>query len=344
MAASIPYPNPEFPKDRELRQSTTPRLLFRRAKALLKNRSLGKNDVMIERVSGRGDVPPKRSVILIGVLRNAMHDLPQFLNYYRGLGVERFAIVDDASTDGSREFLQQQADVDLYRSNRNYQEAVRGRVWRDLLIARYGVNRWYVSVDSDEYLVFPDCETLAIPDFARRMFRGGIRHVHAPMIDIYPEKEISSEPLLSDPTGLPTDLCPLFDTDSYWMKSDARGLSIRGGPRYRVFGQTIRMTKFPLMFVDSRTCFTTQSSHASWPFSRNYTYPRGVLLHNKFAPGYRNRFDKFIQEGSHADGAVYYSGIVNHDNFSANVAFEYEGSAIYENSGQLCRLGFFLDT
>ena len=101
---------------------------------------------------------------LIVISRNERRLIDPFLEHYRRLGVTRFLWLDDRSADGSREILTDQADVDLLASNVSYREAHRGRLWREMIIDRYGRNRWYVMVDTDEFLVFADCEILSSPN------------------------------------------------------------------------------------------------------------------------------------------------------------------------------------
>ncbi len=44
-------------------------------------------------------------------LRDERVRLPWFLHYYRAMGVRHFLMVDNASTDGSTEYLRNQPDV-----------------------------------------------------------------------------------------------------------------------------------------------------------------------------------------------------------------------------------------
>lgn len=57
------------------------------------------------------------------------------------------------------------SDVDLYGSDLGYRETARGAYCRDELIHLYGRNRWYLSLDADEFLVFPRSETRPVAIF-----------------------------------------------------------------------------------------------------------------------------------------------------------------------------------
>lgn len=54
----------------------------------------------------------------VALTHNEMRILPEFLAHYRRLGVDRFFLVDDHSTDGSRDYLMAQDDVTLYEPRR----------------------------------------------------------------------------------------------------------------------------------------------------------------------------------------------------------------------------------
>src|SRR5262245_10699871 len=79
-------------------------------------------------------------VPLVFVTHNDAILLNAFIRHYRELGVTRFICVDDVSTDGTREALLDQPDVDVWTSPVRYGQARRGRNWRERLFARYGID------------------------------------------------------------------------------------------------------------------------------------------------------------------------------------------------------------
>lgn len=78
-----------------------------------------------------------RDIIVFSTLRNERVRLPYFLKYYRDMGVNHFVMVDNASTDGSAEFLAQQPDVSLFHSDRSYKRARFGVDWLNWLQSKY---------------------------------------------------------------------------------------------------------------------------------------------------------------------------------------------------------------
>ena len=146
-----------------------------------------------------GDLTRPSEFTLTGIVRNEMYFLPDFLAHYRSLGVDRFVFVDDASTDGTSDFLASQPDTITLRSQWRFGDRAgnvkpelgqgsRFRmivVWRNLLLAKFGMDRWSLHVDVDEFLDLPPGMGLA--DVTALADREGARVVWSVMPDVYPE-------------------------------------------------------------------------------------------------------------------------------------------------------------
>jgi Glycosyl transferase family 2 len=98
-------------------------------------------------------------ILLFSTLRNEKIRLPYFLEYYRDLGVNHFLIVDNDSTDGSREYLEIQPDVSLWTTAHSYKRARFGVDWLNYLQMKYAHGHWALVVDPDEFFVYPFCDT-----------------------------------------------------------------------------------------------------------------------------------------------------------------------------------------
>ena len=342
--AALPYPNPNpalWPRYGALGWLARLQLVWRERRYRQRGQATG--DCRLTEVKPMAAAPGPRDIVLITVVRNAMATLPSFLDHYRRLGVQHFAVVDDASTDGSRAFLEAQPDLSLFTSAGNFLTSGGGLVWRDMLLDRIGRGRWVVSIDSDEYLIFPGCETRPLRSFVADLDRAGLKRAMAPMIDLYPEGPIGGVAPPADALSPPTALCPLFDGSHYEVADEKFCTSIRGGPRNRVFGTEMRMTKFPLLYADAALHFATNTAHGPLPLVRNFAPPDAVLLHQKFAPGAVEIFRTLAGEEAHFNGAEFYKAIVRSDGFGPHTDFRYEGSLRFQSSEDLVRRGFMRD-
>lgn len=255
-------------------------------------------------VSSRKLIVPLKAndLPLIVVVRNEADRLTPFLNHYRELGVTRFAILDDRSTDGTAELLAGQADVDLFSSPITYSQADLGNRWRQRITQIYGQPRWYLMVDADEYLVYDGMDRHPLGALVDWLKQRKMTRLLAPMIDMYPGGNIWDVPF--DPTLAPWRVADHFDASGYVISRTARYLKITGGPRTRLFDRQHKLTKFPLIYVDRPTIFT--SIHSPLPYWRNYPDPLAALLHFKFFADFNDKAQIAVAEGQYWNGASKY--------------------------------------
>ena len=285
--------------------------------------------------------PP--GIVALCVVRNAEKYLPSFLEHYRKIGIGRFAFVDDLSEDGTRCLLEEAPDADIFESNVRYNESGRGAAWRDMLFAHYGRNRWYVSVDCDEYLIFPGFEERPLASFIEDLATHGRDRALAAMIDIYPDGPLGSAPAHVPPEAPPIRFCPMHDGNGYRLANEKFCMAVRGGPRYRLFGADMRLTNFPVIFADERTQFNGASNHAPLPFRRNFSPVHAILLHYKFPNDAVEDFQNIARHGNHAGGSHFYKLIVDHDGFNEETVLRYPGSRIFSTSEAMVEGGFMQD-
>jgi len=103
-------------------------------------------------------------VTLFSIMRDEYYFLPAFLNYHRSLGVEQFIILDDKSTDQTREFLIKQQDVVVLESNVRYGDLVTlkdmssgraGPLFKEIIPDLFLKNKFSLYLDADEFLFLP---------------------------------------------------------------------------------------------------------------------------------------------------------------------------------------------
>ncbi len=285
-----------------------------------------------------GDIVPLRpnDLPLVFITHNDMTLISKFLLHYRKLGVTRFICVDDISKDGTREYLLEQSDVDVWTSPVRYSDARRGRRWREQLFGIYGLNRWYLNVDSDEFLVYDGFEENALVKLITLLEAQGEKRLAAPMLDMY-SSDNAVHPSLE--LQYPWEFSQYFDSDGYTLSFDKRGASLTGGPRSRKFGETNELMKYPLILWDGH-CFFGSSPHRPLPYERNFAKLWGALLHFKFYTNYKEKISEAAQEQQHYDGSKHYKTLMSEIDAKGSINLQYEKSEAFIGASRMVELGF----
>ena len=178
---------------------------------------------------------PAKPVLLFSTMRNERIRLPYFLAYYRRLGIDHFLIVDNGSDDGTREFLAEQPDVSLWSATAGYRQSRYGMDWLMHLLRRHGHGRWCLTVDVDEFLVYPFCETRPLRALTDWLDSAETSSFSAMMLDMYPKGAMHEQPYREGQN--PFEIAQYFDSGNYVISRNRfyRNLWIQGGPRARLF-------------------------------------------------------------------------------------------------------------
>lgn len=235
----------------------------------------------------RGDI------LVISTFRNEDVRLPWFLDYYRQLGVGHFLMIDNASDDDGPALLSDQSDVSLWRSEASYKRARFGVDWMNWLGSRYGHGHWCLTVDPDELLIYPFCDTRPLPALTDWLDASSIRSFPAMLLDMYPKGPLGAQPYERGTD--PLQIAEWFDSGNYVIERNRRfgNLWIQGGPRARTFfAETPELApalnKIPLVKWHRKYVYVS-STHMLLPRGLNLVYDEwggekasGVLLHTKF--------------------------------------------------------------
>ena len=278
---------------------------------------------------------------LVFTTRNDMRLIASFFRHYRTMGVTRFICVDDASTDGTADFLLAQPDAELFTSNVRYKDADRGKIWREMLFAIFGCDRWYLSVDSDEFFLYETAGREQIGDFARRLDASGLRRLPAPMLDLYPVGDLSRAVFSGADGVMPWDVATHFDGGGYTAKAFETGVSVYGGVRSRVFEAHGELMKYPLLRWD-RYCSLGRTIHRPRPSQYNFAPALGVLLHFKIFSDLGQTTARAVQEGQHYKDAKVYRAILRRLETVGRLDLSCEHSIPFAGVDDLMQRGFML--
>jgi hypothetical protein len=288
--------------------------------------------------------PAADEILCFVCLRNENLRLPGFLDYYRELGVHRFVVVDNGSLDGSTDTLLAEPDVHVFHTDQRYSLNGYGVGWLNSVLAEHGVGRWTVTVDVDEWLVYPWCEEVALPALIGDLDRRGEQALLTFLLDMYADRPIRDATYDRGASCL--EACPWFDGGSYeWDRNDPvyGRVPLRGGPRARLFWAgsdkerpSPFLPKIPL--VKWRADLAYSASTHVLPGARLAALS-GALLHFKLMADFVPRVAEEARRGEHWDRAGQYVQYAEGVRARPDVNPMYDGSVRYSHSRQLVALG-----
>lgn len=257
------------------------------------------------------------AILAFLTVRNERPRLRYFLKYYRRLGVDHFFFVDNGSTDGSAEFLSDQSDVSLWCTEASYRKSRFGTDWLNWLKFRYGHKHWCLTLDPDELLVYPFCDTRPLPALCDWLDQSGVRTFGTLLLDLYPKDSIGDVKYREGDD--PVAFAEWFDPGNYMFSRNPKygNLWIQGGPRARAYfpdmpEEAPSLNKIPLVKWDRKYAYVS-STHMLLPRGLNSVYDSaggekasGCLLHLKFLDSFAEKAAEEVHRREHfASGREY---------------------------------------
>ena len=268
--------------------------------------------------------------------------LPRFFEYYRALGVREFVIVDNNSTDGTREYLASREDVLLYSTKAHFVGKER---WVNLLLRRHGLGRWCLVVDADELIDYPSSDSVRLTDLCRYLEETGSNAVHAILLDLYPEtppSEVAYEAGADyfdkkwyfDPLG------SLSKAPRHFYLGSGLDYRFMGGMRARMFGVSPCCSKFPLIRYQ-RGMFLTDGQH--YLEGGHFSELRAVLYHFKYLQDFALHVREESRRGQYLWAANEYKAYATAmKDEGEGLQFRNRESILLEGAAQLEECGFLV--
>lgn len=286
----------------------------------------------------------KASLVAISVIRNEVARLPEFLDHHRRLGVQRFAIIDNNSTDGGPAYLAQQPDVDLFRAATPF-EWRRKHGWIMQVVERIGRGRWFLLLDADEHAVFVGCEQRPIQDLTEALAAEGRGRARACLVDMYAEGPIREA---APEAGVPLAArFPLFDAATYREHRTTELTARTGGPRQRLLSDidpsfSPALTKYPLFRLGPGDI--AYNPHAIWPPEPTGDDPCLIaLMHYKFDEGFLEKIRDALETGAYWDGSREYRMYLKAIEQDPSLSLDFHGSQRFERVDDFLALGLISD-
>jgi hypothetical protein len=302
----------------------------------------------LEGVANRTDAIREGDILCFCTLRNERVRMKYFLDYYRDRGVDHFIFVDNDSNDGTREFLAEQKDCSVWWTDESYKRARFGMDWINRLLRIYGHRHWCLTVDPDEFLVYPFSDTRPIPALTDWLDASSIKSFGAMLLDMYPKGSIDAQPYQEGQN--PFEIACWFDAGNYSVTRNWEygNLWIQGGPRARAFfgdnpERAPALNKTPLVNWQKHYAYAS-STHLLLPRGLNHVYDEwggekasGVLLHAKFLDTFSAKAREELERREHYAASAEYKAYA--EGLKDNPDFWTKWSEKYINWRQLEILG-----
>ena len=256
---------------------------------------------------------PADQVLAIVLVRNGSYYMDAFFDYYRALGINHFAFIDNGSTDDTVARLKTEPGVIVDQS------ALPLAGYEDLLrqypAGSYGKDRWCLYVDMDEMFDFEGRDRIGLQGLTRYLEEQGATAMVAQMLEMFPKAplnamaDLSYENALSEFVYFDVSRVQNFDYHSPQIAFSALlhdniipsdNITFKfGGVRGKVFGENCCLTKHPLVFNGAGV---TPAPHPHLSMAVHCADITGVIKHYKFAGNAAARDAASLASGNLAHG------------------------------------------
>jgi len=278
-------------------------------------------------------------ISVIFCVRNEKFRLPYFLDYYRNLGVTEFYAVDNDSSDGCLEYLTEQEDVNLFHTVQPYKASNAGRDWTSYLANKYCLDRWCLTLDVDEFFVYPLVESFDMNFLVQYLDQKKYDGVFSIFLDFYNKDKVSKANYIEG--NSPFEVCNYFDSPKAYTCYEVATfphMEVKGGARQRIFWKKAgrrggpSMRKIPLVKWKEGFSYL-HSTHSCTPI--RLADITAALAHFKFFSHIKefskNEVSRNARVANSIDWKVYAKALENND----VVLYDEELSCLYEGSKSL---------
>ncbi len=275
---------------------------------------------------------------LLCMIHNEMLRLPFFLEYYRNLGVTQFIFIDNNSNDGCLEFLLQQPDCHVFWTNDSHHQTGSGMAWIHHVIKVYiPKNQWCIHPDADEFLVYPNCETIKLPKLIEYLNSKNFAYLSSFMLDMFP-KDIRTQIDIKSGDNLLQKSPYFYNNYKFYHQIQPPYICPKGGI-FQLFNINFWWTKTALFKATDNFRFLS-STHATTPV--NIANISSAYLHFKMIGDFEKKAINEQKRKQHWAGGIHYKGYAKMYQGFENKNFDFtklNKTTKYQNSQQLVELG-----
>lgn len=295
----------------------------------------------MKRVDARPIPEDKHEIRAFLVIRNEALRLPSTLRHHRALGVDRFFVLDNGSTDGTLDYLAAEPDVHIFSTSQRYSESRYGVDWTNDLLDAFGTGHWTLTIDADEQFIYPYYEQVNLPRLCQYLDGVGAEAVPCLLLDMY--SDLAIRDTVHRPDAELVETCRYFDSAPYRVRGarDFPHFLIHGGVRHRIMKPMedrcplITISKVPLVKWKNGVKFLCSTHFLT---KCNAAPIKGTLLHFKFLSDFHDRAQTEVERGEHFEGASEYRAYLELMRDKGPVSLRCDRSEKLKDSAQLTRL------
>ncbi len=329
---------------------------------------------------GAAPSPRPGEILALLVARNEALRLPDALAQARAIGVDRVIIIDNESSDGTRD-IASSAGAHVIMAEEDYAASRYGITWTNAVLDAYANGHWVLVIDADEQLVFPGSDTTGLKALTAHLDSLGSEALRTILLDCFPPGPLSGcsyrpGDRLAELAGMfelprlrqeKIDDFPHFleyggirerlffpEADPHrpsrwiWQKLYNLGLRIpalRQDPRFLALAppRSPTITKIPLLRWRPGAALVA-STHRVAPMAMHPDQPSGVLLHFKFLQDFHARALDAVARGAHYDGSREYRRYLARIEADPGFTLAGRNARRYTGPAQLVQLGLMRDT
>jgi hypothetical protein len=297
-----------------------------------------------------GKIPVNTTEIRLFVIaRNESLRLPYFLNYYKKLGVNRFFIIDNNSSDDTTQIALEYNNVHVFTTRYPY---TNHWYWMEYFLEIYGMDHWCIVVDVDELIAYPYSDKgLSLAGLINYLDSNGYTAMRFLLLDIYSDKSIQESVYKKGDD--PLEVCRFFDREFeekeviLFDKLNQRSFNAivyTGGMRERVFNNRPGSLPYHLSKISilkkSPDNYLTQGMHAV--NGALLADIQGVVFHTKFMHDFLDEVKEEAKREEHFDNAIMYKIFNEALKKDPSLCMKTENSRLYRDLDQLIDLGIVL--
>lgn len=235
-------------------------------------------------------------IILVCFYNNFENFAKKWIEHYISIGIKNFVLVDNNSSDDSTNILKKYEDrvnISFWNIDEKF-DCYKMGGWKQQIFEFYGADNKFLTVDSDELLIYEDYNNTSFEEFLERK---KISIVKTMMLDVYTDKNIFEGEL---------DDFKYVDKGTYRMTSNVSYMQrFYGGPRTRVFGIRPSLQKISLISYTGKEIYANDHFYYPWNINNKAKFC-SYLLHYKFLPGDASKYAEFAKDGRHWDNSREY--------------------------------------